>query len=216
MRQSSDASHLERLDIERAEGDLLDAASLRRACEEVDIVVHTAASVGSYGEWEHFHEVGVLGTQRLIDAAHEAGVARFIHISSIAVYGFKEHASRPHEDTPFQADAETEAWNHYVREKVMAEQLLWKAHEEGKIKATALRPVVVSGARELVHLGRPLANSQSARAVLADLQIRIELAERLHARALWRLAAPDLTGIDAERDIAVASLSPRRGSGSKG
>ena len=66
MRQSSDASHLARLDIEHAEGDLLDAASLRRACEEVDIVVHIAAPVGSFGEWEHFHEVGVLGTQRLI------------------------------------------------------------------------------------------------------------------------------------------------------
>jgi nucleoside-diphosphate-sugar epimerase len=148
MRRSSDASHLARLDIERAEGDLSDAASLRRACEGVDIVVHTAAPVGSFGEWEHFHEVGVLGTQRLVDAAHGAGVSRFVHISSIAVYGFKEHASRPHEDTPFQADAETEAWNHYVREKVMAEQLLWRAHEEGKIKATAIRPVVVIGARD--------------------------------------------------------------------
>jgi nucleoside-diphosphate-sugar epimerase len=148
MRPTSDASHFAGLDIERAEGDLSDVESLRRACEGVSIVVHTAAPVGSFGEWEHFYEVGVLGTKRLIDAAHEAGVARFVHISSIAVYGFKPHAGRPHEDTPFELDADTESWNHYVREKVMAEQLLWKAHEEGKIKATSIRPVVVIGARD--------------------------------------------------------------------
>jgi nucleoside-diphosphate-sugar epimerase len=146
MRRTSDVSHLDGLDVERAFGDLSDAASLRRACEGVDVVVHTAAPVGSFGEWEHFHEVGVLGTQRLIEAAHGAGATRFVHVSSIAVYGFKAHDTRPHEDTPFEL--QTESWNHYVREKVMAEQLLWKAHEEGKIRATAIRPVVVIGARD--------------------------------------------------------------------
>lgn len=146
MRRTSDASHLAGLDVERAEGDLSDADSLRRACVGVDVVVHTAAPVGSFGEWEHFHEVGVLGTQRLIDAAHQAGASRFVHISSIAVYGFKLHQGRPHEDTPFELHPES--WNHYVREKVMAEQLLWKAHEEGRIRATAIRPVVVIGARD--------------------------------------------------------------------
>jgi nucleoside-diphosphate-sugar epimerase len=146
MRPTSDASHLAGLDVERAEGDLSDADSLRRACKGVDVVVHTAAPVGSFGEWEHFHEVGVLGTQRLIDATHAAGASRFVHVSSIAVYGFKAHHGRPHEDTPFEQHPEP--WNHYVREKVMAEELLWKAHAEGRIQATALRPVVVIGARD--------------------------------------------------------------------
>jgi alkylation response protein AidB-like acyl-CoA dehydrogenase len=72
--------------------------------------------------------------------------------------------------------------------------------------ARALLVETVARSRELVHLGRPLADSQSARAVVADLRIRVELAERLHARALWRLAGPDPTGIDAERDVAVARL----------
>lgn len=70
----------------------------------------------------------------------------------------------------------------------------------------ALLDQTVARSRESVHLGRPLADSQTARAILADLRIRIELAERLHARAAWRLAGPDPTEIDAERDVAVASL----------
>jgi alkylation response protein AidB-like acyl-CoA dehydrogenase len=72
--------------------------------------------------------------------------------------------------------------------------------------ARALLAQTVARSRESVHLGRPLAHSQSARATLADLRIRIELAERLHARAAWRLAGPDPTGIEAERDIAIACL----------
>jgi isovaleryl-CoA dehydrogenase len=70
----------------------------------------------------------------------------------------------------------------------------------------ALLVQTVSLSRESADRGRLLAHSQSARATLADLRIQIELAERLHARAAWRLAGPDPTGIEAERDIAIACL----------
>jgi nucleoside-diphosphate-sugar epimerase len=146
VRATSVVSHLEGLDIERAEGDLTQIDSLRRACEGVDIIVHTAAPVGSYGEWEYFYQAGVVGTENLIEAAHQAGVDRFIHVSSIAVYGFKQHVGRTGEETPFERNPEP--WNHYVREKVLAEESLWAAHRDGKIRATAIRPVVVIGARD--------------------------------------------------------------------
>jgi nucleoside-diphosphate-sugar epimerase len=35
-----------------------------------------------------------------------------------------------------------------VREKVMSEQILWRAHEEKRIQATSIRPSVVIGARD--------------------------------------------------------------------
>ena len=145
-RKTSNLSQLAGVDVERCVGDLTDADSLRRACVGVDLVVHTAAAVGSFGEWEHFYETGVLGTAHLVDAAHAAGVKRFVHISSIAAYGLKQHAGRPDEDTPFERDQAP--WNHYVREKVLAEDIVWKAHREGRIRATCIRPVVVIGARD--------------------------------------------------------------------
>lgn len=146
VRRTSDITQLKGLDIELCYTDLSDPAGLRKACEGADMVVHTAAAVGSFGEWDHFYETGVLGTERLIDAAHQAGATRFIHISSIAAYGLREHRGPVHEGTPF--DLNPQPWNHYVREKVMSEQVLWKAHEAGKIKATSLRPSVVIGARD--------------------------------------------------------------------
>ncbi|MFT3772369.1 MAG: NAD-dependent epimerase/dehydratase family protein [Minicystis sp.] len=146
VRKTSNVGQLAGTGVEICHADLSDPASLQQACADVDTVVHTAAAVGSFGDWEHFHEVGVLGTERLIDAAHRRGVSRFIHVSSIAAYGLKDHRRRVDEDTPF--DHAPQPWNHYVREKVMSEEVLWRAHEAQKIRATSLRPSVVVGARD--------------------------------------------------------------------
>lgn len=146
VRRTSDVSQLAGLDIEVAYADLSDVDGMNAACKDVDVVVHTAAAVGSFGEWEHFYETGVLGTARLIDAAHRHGARRFIHLSSIAVYGFRQLRGPVNEDAPF--DLTPQGWNHYVREKVMSEQLLWKAHEARQIEATSIRPVIVIGARD--------------------------------------------------------------------
>jgi nucleoside-diphosphate-sugar epimerase len=146
VRASSDVRQLDGLDVELCEADLSDPVSLERACAGVDLIVHTAAAVGSFGEWKHFHEVGVLGTERLIYAAERAGVRRFVHISSIAAYGLREHERPLTEDCPF--DEQPQGWNHYVREKVLSEQTLWRAHAAKRIQATVLRPSVVIGARD--------------------------------------------------------------------
>ena len=152
VRRSSDVALLKELGVELAYGDMGDVAGMEAACDGIDVVVHTAAAVGSYGEWEHFNEVGVLGTQRLIDAAASKGATRFIHISSIAVYGFRQLKGPVNEDAPF--DEEPQGWNHYVREKVLSERLLWQAHEAGKIRATSIRPVIVIGERDRNALPR--------------------------------------------------------------
>lgn len=144
VRKTSDTSHLGGPGITLVYGDLSDAESMKRACVGVDTVVHTAAAVGSFGEWPHFYETGVLGTERLIDAAAGNGVRRFVHVSSIAVYGLR--GGKMDEDTPFETAPQ--GWNHYVREKVMSEESLWKAHRAGKIRATSIRPSVVIGARD--------------------------------------------------------------------
>lgn len=143
VRPTSDVAALEALGVECRVGDLTDPESLAAACRGVDAVVHSAAVVGSYGTWDHFYEVGVRGTERLLDGAITAGVDRFLLISSLAVYGLRPGMGPLTEDTPF--DREPQRWNHYVREKVLAEDALWDAHHSGAIKATAVRPSVVLG-----------------------------------------------------------------------
>jgi UDP-N-acetylglucosamine 4-epimerase len=91
--------------LEFIEGDLRDLATCRRACDDVEFVLHQAAlgSVPrSIDDPLATHESNVTGTLNLLVAAREAGVRRFVYASSSAVYGdapelpkVEEHAGRP-------------------------------------------------------------------------------------------------------------------------
>ena len=63
------------------EGSMTDAASLRRAVEGQDVVVHLVAILT--GKPEEFQSVMEQGTRDLLDAAREAGVRRFVLMSAL-------------------------------------------------------------------------------------------------------------------------------------
>jgi NADH dehydrogenase len=83
VRNRGKAGELEALGCELVEGDMTDAASLRRAVEGVDIVVHLVAI--RQGSGEQFERIMTQGTRDLIAAAKEAGVARFVLMSALGV-----------------------------------------------------------------------------------------------------------------------------------
>jgi dTDP-glucose 4,6-dehydratase len=71
-------------------GDIRDSALLDGLLPDVDAIVHFAAESHvdrSVRDSGIFVETNVLGTQRLLDAALRAGVARFVHVSTDEVYG---------------------------------------------------------------------------------------------------------------------------------
>jgi len=71
-------------------GDLRDVEILRRAVAGCSAVVHTASlhvpHVGVCSD-EEFHSINAEGTRRLLDAASEAGIGRFVYTSTTSVYG---------------------------------------------------------------------------------------------------------------------------------
>ncbi|MFE0648436.1 NAD-dependent epimerase/dehydratase family protein [Streptomyces sp. NPDC059534] len=70
---------------EIAVGDLRDHASLRRACEGVDILIHCASAIGV--DEETARAVNDEGTRALVDAAVHAGVSRIVSLSTASVHG---------------------------------------------------------------------------------------------------------------------------------
>jgi uncharacterized protein YbjT (DUF2867 family) len=66
---------------ELVQGDMTDPASLRRAVEGAETVVHLVAI--RQGRREQFQRIMVDGTRDLLAAAHEAGVGRFVHMSAL-------------------------------------------------------------------------------------------------------------------------------------
>jgi UDP-N-acetylglucosamine 4-epimerase len=72
------------------EGSVTDGNACLSACKGVELVLHQAglASVAhSIEDPVNCHEINVVGTETLLDAALKSGVRRFVYASSSAVYG---------------------------------------------------------------------------------------------------------------------------------
>ena len=72
----------EGLPADRTPGDLADAAALAALTEGADVVVHLVGIIVEVGA-ATFEAVHVEGTRRLITAARDAGVRRFVHMSAV-------------------------------------------------------------------------------------------------------------------------------------
>ncbi len=119
VRATSDRRNLTGLEVEIAEGDLLDAASLRGAVDGCAKLFHVAAD---YRLWvprpEEIYAVNVEGTAELIRAAVAAGVERIVYTSSVATLGNNADGQPADEATPVTL---ADMIGHYKRSKFQAE-----------------------------------------------------------------------------------------------
>lgn len=80
----------ERDRIDELHGDIRDLSLHERGFAGIDAVVHCAAALPLCSEEEIF-STDVGGTKLLLRSAEDKGIARFVHISSTAVYGVPDH-----------------------------------------------------------------------------------------------------------------------------
>ena len=90
----------ERGAVQAIQGDIREPATVEPAMAGVDLVVHCAAALPLYTP-EEISSTDVDGTRLLLESAQAHQVARFIHISSTAVYGIPDHHPI-HEDDRLQ------------------------------------------------------------------------------------------------------------------
>ena len=76
VRPTSDASRLESRGVEIARGDMLDVDSLVAAMNGSDAVITTAAGYTRGGK--NAHDIDTVGNANLAEAAHRAGIRRFV------------------------------------------------------------------------------------------------------------------------------------------
>lgn len=148
VRATSDLSLLADVPCERVTGSLEDAASLRAATRGVDLIFHAAANVSDWGTLAEHRRVNVEGTRRLLAAAVENGVRRFVYVSSVAVHSFIDvrnmDENSPQLPTPFA----------YCQSKREAEALVQAAHQAGAIETVIIRPGDLYGPGDRVVLLR--------------------------------------------------------------
>ena len=120
VRRSSDRRAIEGLALDVCEGDLLDAASLRRAVTGARHVYHIAAD---YRLWARdprdLYRANVDGTRAVFEACADAGVERVVYTSTVGALGIPEDGSPGTETTPVTL---ADMVGPYKRSKFLAEQ----------------------------------------------------------------------------------------------
>jgi len=129
LREGSDRSNLDGLDIAFAVGDLTDAPSVRDAVRRCGRVYHAAAE---YTLWSPdpgaLYAANVEGTKNVLDAAEAEGVERIVYTSTVGTLGNPGDGTPGDEDTPVGLG---DMVGHYKRSKFMAEQVASKRAREG-------------------------------------------------------------------------------------
>lgn len=126
--------------VECLRGDIRDREAVQRAMSGVRTVVHCAAALPLCSRREIFTtEVG--GTRRLLETAKTAGVERFIHISSTAVYGVPDHH-------PIFEDDPASGVGPYGEAKIQAEAVCTEFRGKG-LCVPVLRPKTFVGPERL-------------------------------------------------------------------
>ena len=139
VRSWATAARLARLPVRMVGGDILDPESVRRAVDGCDVVLHCAVDFRAHGRAHR--RASRDGTRNVMHAAHEAGVARVVHLSSTAVFGLQPAAGRTlTETTPVRRVGDD-----YCDGKIEAERVALEYHRVHGLPVTVLRPTIVYG-----------------------------------------------------------------------
>ncbi|MEV6690482.1 NAD-dependent epimerase/dehydratase family protein [Micromonospora sp. NPDC051196] len=120
--------------------DVRDVEAMTRAFRSADVVIHSAAALPSHRSAD-IRSVDVDGTVSALEAARRAGVDRFVHISSTAVYGLPR-------DCPTPEDYPCEPVDPYSAAKLGAETAVLRQREQG-LCAPIVRPKTFLGEERL-------------------------------------------------------------------
>jgi 2-alkyl-3-oxoalkanoate reductase len=141
--------------------DIRDVRAVIAAAQGCDAVIHVAAKVGVVGDWESYRSINVDGTANLVTAARNAGIVRFVHVSSPSV---------AHRGEPIVGAGADEAvtgrkgaW--YAESKAIAERAVLAANT-ADLAVVAIRPHLIWGPGDTQLVGRIVERAKAGRLAL--------------------------------------------------
>jgi 2-alkyl-3-oxoalkanoate reductase len=143
--------------VEQFGGDLRNADSVRRACANMDAVIHAGALSSPWGKLEEFMAVNVTGTRNVLETCLQAGVRRLVYISSPAVIFTGRDHLLERDDAPYPKSFSS----HYALSKKLAEELVLEART--KLEVIILRPKAIYGPGDRALLPRIIAAARARR-----------------------------------------------------
>lgn len=145
-RQSSKLNGLNEIDVEPFYCDLATDEIPRQSLKGVDIVYHVAAVYRKEGLPEkHFYDVHEGSTRRLLEAARQEGIERFVHVSTVGVQGNVKHF-------PAKETAPYNPGDVYQRSKMAGELTALGYSQKHGYPVTVIRPGAIYGPGDLRFL----------------------------------------------------------------
>ena len=146
VRPNSDPRNLEGLDVTLVEGDLSDRAGLEQALRGCQHLYHVAAFYSTRPDAAaEMLRVNVEGSQNVLGAAAQAGVAAIVHTSTIGTIGRPKEDRLPHEADIFD---DWESASPYVRSKLEAESIALELARQGA-PVVVVNPCAPVGERDI-------------------------------------------------------------------
>lgn len=128
---------------EVVQGDVLDVLSIERAMEGVEYVIHSAAVVSFWKRRRaEMREANVDGTANMVNASIDAGVKKFVQVSSISALGRPENPTRVLDEGAKWVKSSRNTY--YGRTKYLAELEVARGVQEG-MKAAMVNPGIILG-----------------------------------------------------------------------
>jgi dihydroflavonol-4-reductase len=141
------------LDAEVVEGDLSDADAIRRGVEGCQAVFHIAADyrVGmAKSKRPSMYDANVRGTERVFDAAADAGVDRIVYVSTVNAFG---NTGGKTVDETFTRDESDGFVSYYDETKYLAHKLARERAAQGA-PIVIVQPGVVYGPGDHALIGQ--------------------------------------------------------------
>ncbi|KGP76835.1 NAD-dependent epimerase [Desulfosporosinus sp. Tol-M] len=156
VRKSSSLANLEDLPVEYRTGDIRNTGDLTGAFTGYDWVIHNAAKVSDWGDYEEFYQTNVTGTGNVLTACVQTGIKNILLTGSNSVYGEENNSTVKNENSPYNAHYRYFGdglfpckLNYYRDTKALAKKEALTIAATHDLNLTILEPVWVYGEGEL-------------------------------------------------------------------
>ena len=147
---------LSSMGIEQIQGDICNKTEIEHALRGVDLVFHTAAKAGIWGNYSDYYKTNVIGTQNVIAGCIKHNISGLIYTSSPSVVFNGTDMEGVNESVPYPATY----YAHYPKTKAIAEQNVIKAANEG-LMTIILRPHLIWGPRDKHFVPRIISRAKN-------------------------------------------------------